>query len=114
MKNLFHLFNSDMSIGESILYSVLGMAIVFLMLAVLMYIIKLVGFIMKRMEEKERLSTGSETAGEEAIPAPPDKGDLLILNGVPARTAAIVMALVADSLKKPINELRFKSIREDR
>ena len=34
------------------------------------------------------------------------------LHDVPDRTAAMLMAIVADKLGKPLNELRFISIRE--
>lgn len=34
------------------------------------------------------------------------------LNGVAPKTAAMLMAIVADQLDKPLNELRFISIRE--
>ena len=34
------------------------------------------------------------------------------LHDVPDRTAAMLMAIVANKLGKPLNELRFKSIKE--
>jgi hypothetical protein len=34
------------------------------------------------------------------------------LYDVPDKTAALLMAIVADKLNKPLNELRFRSIRE--
>ena len=46
-----------------------------------------------------------------APPAPGTAGDFKLYNTDP-RDAAMVMAIVADSLGKPINELRFISIRE--
>jgi 3-oxoacyl-ACP reductase-like protein len=46
-----------------------------------------------------------------ADPAPGTAGDFKLYNTDP-RDAAMVMAIVADSLGKPLNELRFISIRE--
>ena len=46
-----------------------------------------------------------------AEPAPGSAGDFKLYNTDP-RDAAMVMAIVADTLGKPLNELRFISIRE--
>ena len=47
----------------------------------------------------------------EAPTAPGAAGDLKLYNVEP-KTAAMLMAIVADKLGKPLNELRFLSIRE--
>ena len=47
----------------------------------------------------------------EAPKAPGSAGKLKLYNTEP-KTAAMVMAIVADKLQKPINELRFISIKE--
>ena len=59
----------------------------------------------------------AETA--EAVPAPaapeataPGTAGKLKLHDVEPKTAAMVMAIVADKLGKPLNELRFISIKE--
>lgn len=46
-----------------------------------------------------------------AIAAPGSAGKIK-LNGVPPKTAAMLMAIVAEKAGKPINELRFISIQE--
>ena len=56
-------------------------------------------------------------AAVEEVPAPkaPEaKGTAgtILLHDVPEREAAMVMAVVAHRLGKPLNQLRFKSIRE--
>lgn len=43
--------------------------------------------------------------------APGSAGEIK-LHDVPPKTAAMAMAIVADSMKKPLNELRFISIKE--
>ena len=55
----------------------------------------------------------SRRAAAKAAPAPGSAGAFKLYNTDP-RDAAMVMAIVADSLGKPINELRFISIREVR
>ena len=47
----------------------------------------------------------------EAPKAPGSAGKLKLYNTDP-KTAAMIMAIVADKLQKPINELRFISIKE--
>ena len=115
-----HLFQSDVSIPAAIGYSILGMAIVFAVLIVVMLVIK----IMERFsgEKKETApespaaapaspAAASAAPAPAAKPAPGTAGQLKLYN-VDERDAAMVMAIVADSLGKPLNELRFISIRE--
>ena len=45
-------------------------------------------------------------------PTAPGSAGKLKLYGTEPKTAAMVMAIVADKLQKPINELRFISIKE--
>ncbi len=51
---------------------------------------------------------------EEIAPPPeaPGSAGNLKLNNVDPKTAAMLMAIVADKLQKPLNELRFISIKE--
>ena len=51
---------------------------------------------------------------EEIAPAPeaPGSAGQVKLNGVDPKTAAMLMAIIADKLQKPLNELRFISIKE--
>ena len=112
-----HLFQSNVSMGEALGYSVLGMAIVFAVLIVLMLVVKM----MERFTAKGQNAEAPAPVSVSAAPAPaetaPDKpapgtaGQLKLYN-VEERDAAMLMAIVADSLGKPLNELRFISIRE--
>ena len=52
-----------------------------------------------------------ETVAPEAPTAPGAAGEVK-LNNVEPKTAAMLMAIVADKMQKPINELRFISIKE--
>ena len=47
----------------------------------------------------------------EGKPAPGSAGQLKLYD-TPDRDAAMIMAIVANKMGKPLNELRFKSIKE--
>ena len=58
-------------------------------------------------------STESDTVVPPVVvePAPGSAGELKLYDTDP-RDAAMIMAIVADKMGKPLNELRFRSIRE--
>ena len=56
-------------------------------------------------------SAAAETPAVPAEKAPGTAGELKLYDTDP-RDAAMIMAIVADTLGKPLNELRFISIRE--
>lgn len=102
------------TIPEALGYSVLGFAIVFLMLIILMGIIVVMGKVLNKKEEPVKAAAPAPAPAAPAVPkekAPGSAGSI-DLHGVDPRKAAILMAIVADELGKPVNELRFISIRE--
>ena len=112
----FTLFQpSDVSILESLGYSVLGMSIVFAVLIMLIGVIKIMEKFTNRSKaedvKEDVIPTAPMPAPASAKPAPGTAGELKLYN-VEERDAAMVMAIVADKLGKPLNELRFISIRE--
>ncbi len=112
-----HLFQSNVSMGEALGYSVLGMAIVFAVLIVLMLVVKMMERFTAKGQNAEApapVSVSAAPAPAETAPAKPAPGTAgqLKLYNVEERDAAMLMAIVADSLGKPLNELRFISIRE--
>ena len=102
----------DITLGQAGVYALLGYAMIFFGLILLMLVITLVGkfFIAK---EKAAAPVIEEIPVSVATPkeAPGAAGQLKLYNVEP-KTAAMLMAIVADKLGKPINELRFLSIRE--
>ena len=56
--------------------------------------------------------TGAAPAAPAAKAFAPGSAGEVKLHDVPDRTAAMLMAIVADKMGKPLNELRFLSIRE--
>lgn len=63
----------------------------------------------RSMYAEAAMAQPAETVG--TAPAPGCAGKLR-LHDVPPKTAAMVMAIVADTTGKPLNELRFISIKE--
>lgn len=105
----------DIPLITTLGYSLLGMSIVFLVLIMLMGVVKLIELATKKLEKTEEPAAApaapAAAAPAPAKPAPGTAGELKLYN-VEERDAAMVMAIVADKLGKPLNELRFISIRE--
>lgn len=104
-----------MTMGDYLLYSLLGICVVFFALVLLIGIIKLMWIQPgKKAEPAAEGATGAAGADSDAAEkplAPGTAGDLKLHDTDP-RDAAMIMAIVADELKKPLNELRFISIKE--
>lgn len=99
----------EISVGQAGIYAILGYAIVFIGLLALMFVITLLGklFAQKKVE--------APAVPEIVPPAPavaPGTAGQLKLYNVDPKTAAMLMAIVANKMGKPINELRFLSIKE--
>ena len=100
-----------LTIGDYVLYSVMGVCVVFFALALLIAVIKLMTWEPKKAEPVAAVPEGVAVAAADKPLAPGTAGDLKLYDTDP-RDAAMVMAIVADELKKPLNELRFISIKE--
>ena len=105
----------NIGLGDATLVAVLGYAVVFVGLVLLMCVVMLMGRIM--FGKTKKAAAAEPATAVEAIPepvkekAPGSAGDLKLYDTDP-RDAAMIMAIVADSLGKPLNELRFISIKE--
>lgn len=103
----------NLSLGSAGFIALLGYAVVFMGLVMLMLVIMLTAAFMKR---GSAVSAPAEDEAHivppvSAIAAPGTAGELKLYDTDP-RDAAMIMAIVADKLNKPLNELRFISIRE--
>lgn len=105
----------NISLGNAAVAALLGYAVVFLGIVALMLVILLTGRVMHRPKKAAPAPAGPAPApaapAAPALEAPGAAGELK-LYGTDPRDAAMVMAIVADTLGKPLNELRFISIRE--
>ncbi|MBE6472920.1 MAG: hypothetical protein E7Z99_04975 [Coriobacteriaceae bacterium] len=101
-----------LDLGGYALYSVMGICVVFVALILIMAMIKiLVAVTEKKAAPAAEAAPAAATSAPEPVLAPGTAGDLCLYDTDP-RDAAMVMAIVADELKKPLNELRFISIKE--
>ncbi len=99
--------------GEASITALLGYAVVFFGLILLMGVTILLGkvFIAADKKKVQAPAPVAEVAPVEVKEAPGAAGKLKLHNVEP-KTAAMLMAITADKLGKPINELRFISIKE--
>ena len=105
----------DIGIGEAGLVAVGGYLVVFIGLILLMCVVMITGRIMVSSQAKKQAAAPAAvapTAPAAALPEAPGSAGELKLYDVDPKDAAMIMAIVADSLGKPLNELRFKSIKE--
>ena len=77
----------------------------------LLALVVLIAVIRRATKKEAAPAVVEEAPVVEAPTAPGSAGKLKIYNVEP-KTAAMAMAIVADKLQKPINELRFISIKE--
>ena len=104
----------NISIPNAGIIALLGYLVVFLGLVMLMAVVMVMGRIMVARAKKAQAAAVVEAAPVEAAPvaeAPGTAGELKLYDTDP-RDAAMIMAIVADTLGKPLNELRFISIKE--
>ena len=128
----------NLDLGQAAALGLLGYAVVFLGIIMLMIVVMLLGkaFIAyasnapvreaKKAEKqaKKLAKKGAKAAKAEPVAQPvaapaaaepvtaPGTAGQLKLHDVPPKTAAMLMAIVADKMGKPLNELRFISIKE--
>ena len=109
-----------MGIGDAAIAAVLGYAVVFFGLILLMCVVIIMGKAMAGSRERAAASAKAAApapaapaapAAPSAPPAPGSAGEVKLFD-VPDKEAAMIMAIVADKMGKPLNELRFKSIKE--
>ena len=115
----------NISILNAGIIAVLGYSVVFFGLILLMCVIMIMGKIFiakdKKAAAKAAVAKVAMPANVPPVAAPvaavseqaaPGTAGQLKLHDVPPKTAAMLMAIVADKMGKPLNELRFISIKE--
>ena len=105
-----------LGIQDAAILSVVGYAIVFLGLIALMIVVTLLGkAFVAAGKKKAAAQPAAAPVAEEPAPAAPEApgtAGCLKLYDTNPKTAAMIMAIVADKMGKPLNELRFISIKE--
>ena len=111
--------DSYIGILDAGIVALLGYAVVFFGLILLMIVVIVMGkiFTAKDAKATAAAAAAAPTISAAAAPAPeapkaPGAAGQLKLHDVEPKTAAMIMAIVADKMGKPLNELRFISIKE--
>ena len=101
-------------VSDAGITALLGYAVVFFGLILLMIVVTVLGKVFVAAGKKQSAAPVAP-AKETPAPAPktaPGSAGALKLHNVEPKTAAMLMAIVANKMGKPINELRFISIKE--
>ena len=105
----------DISIGNSSIVAVLGYAMIFVGLILLMGVVICLSKILapkaKKVAEPAAIPSAAPAESVKLPTAPGTAGQLKLYNVEP-KNAAMIMAIVANKMGKPLNELRFISIKE--
>lgn len=116
---LINALMEDISVGTAGLVALLGYAVVFIGLIALMVVVMIMGKVMSA--KKTAPAAAPAAAAAAAAPASAPKAVPALATGtagecklynVGDREAAMLMAIVANKLGKPLNTLRFKSMKE--
>ena len=107
----------NISMVNAGIVALLGYAVVFFGLILLMIVVMVIGKIFMAADAKKAAKAAAAAPAapvEQEAPKPvaPGTAGELKLHDVEPKTAAMLMAIVADKLGKPLNELRFISIKE--
>ena len=102
---------NDITISQAGILALLGYSVVFFGLILLMVLTVVLGKCFMASAKSKAPETPAPKETPAPATAPGTAGQLKLYNTDP-KTAAMVMAIVADKMGKPINELRFLSIKE--
>ena len=113
----------NIGILDAGIVALLGYGVVFFGLILLMCVITIMGKVFIAQDKKAAAKASAAVpaapaaapvaapVAAEPVPAPGSAGQLKLYD-VPPKTAAMIMAIVANQMGKPLNELRFISIKE--
>ena len=113
----------NISIANAGIVAVLGYVVVFFGLILLMLVVMAMGKAFMAKDAKAKAAPAAAPAAPVAVSvetavadpvseAAPGTAGQLKLYDTPPKTAAMIMAIVANQMGKPLNELRFISIKE--
>ena len=110
----------NLGVGPAAVMALLGYAVVFFGIILLMVVVMIMGKIfIAQAAKKDAVKAAPAPAAAPAVPAVPVEAPVapgtagqLKTYDVPPKTCAMLMAIVADKMGKPLNELRFISFKE--
>lgn len=108
---------TELTVPEAVLYALLGMCVVMAVLALLMFLVRLLSAGITGLEKKAaakksaaKLAAAMPQTAAADIPAAPHVPEVTLINTDEA-TAAVIMAIVAEQSGIPPEHLAFKTIR---
>ena len=106
----------NITVGNAGITAILGYLVVFFGLVLLMLVVMLMSKKFIADQQKAAAAVAAPTAATAPVEvkkpeAPGTAGELKLYDTDP-KDAAMIMAIVSDTLGKPINQLRFISIKE--
>ena len=102
----------DISIGDAGLAALMGYAMVFFGLILLMIVVTVIGKVFIASAKHKEVPAPAVAPVEVPVAYAPGSAGKVMTFDVPDKTAAMLMAIVAEKTGKPLNELRFISIKE--
>ena len=119
---MMNVLSAATTLGDAGIAGLLGYFVVFVGLFLLMVVVVIMGKAMAAKKEEAPEAAPAPAPAPVAPAAPvapvatgneaPGSAGPCKLYDTPDRDAAMIMAIVADQMGKPLNELRFKSIKE--
>ena len=112
---------TELNFVQALLVALLGILVVFFVLLIIMCFTMILGKTVnsRAVKEEKKPAAAPVAAAPAAIPvaAPAEPAAIMSdgrvqLNTVSDRTAVMLMAIVADDLGKPLDELQFVSVKE--
>lgn len=111
---------AEIGVLDAGIVALLGYVVVFFGLALLMCVVLAMGRVFIALDRRAKAKAdamlnampAAAPVDESPKPAAPGSAGGVKLHDVEPKTAAMLMAIVADRLGKPLNELRFISIKE--
>lgn len=100
-----------MTIPEYLMYSAVGLAVVFFTLFLLMIMVKVMTKVIPAENKANKAVIEPEISRPIVSAVPSDSSNVKLYNTDP-RTAAMIMAIVADQIDIPVEQLKFISIKE--
>ena len=98
--------SNSVNLIDAVLYSLIGISIVFAVLLVLIVMILILSSVLSRKKENT-----PQISDPSPVPAKGSAGEVSTFD-VPDKTAALIMAITAEKTGLPLNRLRFISIKE--
>ena len=102
----------NFGIADGGILALLGYGVVFLGIILLMVMVMIIGKVFSMKGKKKEEPAPAPVVETAPAPVAPGTAGELKLHDVEPKTAALLMAIVADKMGKPLNELRFISIKE--